>query len=349
MAEKLILKVLEGSIPYRPPFWFMRQAGRYLPEYQKIRSQITDFLDLCLTPSLASMVTLQPVTRFHTDAAILFSDILILPYALGYPVRFTSQGPEVSPYTEDTFPSVAFYDRVSPVYETIATVKPKLSKTTTLIGFAGAPWTVACYMIEGKNSHQNWIKVKHYALNNPSRFQNFLDYLVESTTLYLIGQIDAGVDVIQLFDTWASSVPASYFPQWVIEPTRKIVSRVKQERPHIPIIGFIPGCGPWYRLYTSQTKVNALSVDSCVTPSWIEKNLPSDLPLQGNLDPCFLLSGGEVMLSQARHVIQSFSARPHIFNLSHGVFLKTPPENLEILCQRLLEDTLQPHGILYSY
>ena len=355
-SSKLMLEVLEGIVPSRPPFWFMRQAGRYLPEYLRIRNQASNFLELCLTPSLASTLSLQPVTRFHTDAAILFSDILILPYALGYPVTFTSEGPRVSPHTGSyrKFPSSLFSDRVSRVYQAISNITAKLPKETTLIGFAGAPWTVACYMIEGKNTHQSWIKVKHYALSDPSRFQNFLDYLVESTTTYLIGQIDAGVEVLQLFDTWANAVPAPYFHEWVIHPTQKIVAHLRQERPQIPIIGFIPGCSQWYQKYTSQTGINALSMDSSVTPSWVVQRLPSRLPLQGNLDPAYLLTGGKTMLSQAQQIIQALSGLPHIFNLSHGVYLETPPGHLEILSQWLLEQTSSTRqqsndGILHPY
>ena len=342
-----MLKVLEGFVPRRPPFWFMRQAGRYLPEYRQTRSQVSDFLELCLTPSLATTATLQPVSRFHTDAAILFSDILVLPYAMGYPVRFTSQGPEVLPKPENApkFPFPQFYERVSPVYEAIAKIKTKLPAEAALIGFAGAPWTVACYMIDGKNTYRNWINVKQYALSDLSRFRSFLDCLVESTIAYLSGQIDAGAEIIQLFDTWAHSVPAAYFAEWVIEPTRKIVTRLKRENPHIPIIGFIPGTSQWYQTYLSQTKVNALSLDAGVTPSWCRQNLA--LPLQGNLDPCYLLQGGDIMLFQARQIIQSFGGTPHIFNLSHGISPQTPPENLALLSQFLLDNasngTLPPY------
>lgn len=351
MTSKLLLKTLQGSIPSRPPFWFMRQAGRYLPEYQNVRKQVPEFLDLILTPSLATTVTLQPIHRFHTDGAIIFSDILLVPYGLGYRIKFSSRGPQVDYQVKQTFLPFSeshFQSRVSPIYDTVATVQSQLPANVTLIGFAGGPWTVACYMLEGGTSDKQWYEAKQFTLHHPTHVSSLLEYLTEATILYLVGQIDAGAQVIQIFDTWAGVLPPSMFEDYVIVPTAKIVSTLKSMYPHIPVIGFARNINPWYQQYIQKTGVDAISLDFTTPPSSAQNTLPPQTVIQGNLDPSYLLVGGNTMIEATKHIIHCFSDSCHIFNLGHGILPNTPPEHVDTLAQWLYnysrtEKRKEPH------
>ena len=338
MANQPLLKTLQGCVPLRPPFWFMRQAGRYLPEYQNIRKQVSELLELFLTPSLATKVTLQPVHRFHTDAAIVFSDILLVLYGLGYPVMFSNKGPQVYFHVNQELPPFSeshFQSRVAPIYDTVATVQSKLSPEVTLIGFAGAPWTVACYMIEGGKSDKQWYAAKRLAIHNKAQLLSLLEYITEATILYLGGQIEAGAQVIQIFDTWAGVLPPCLFEDFVILPTAKIVSALKNRYPDIPVIGFARGIDLWYEEYIQKIGLHAISLDFTTSPSWAKRVLSPQTVIQGNLDPSYLLVGGTPMLDAVTQIIHSFSGCCHIFNLGHGILPHTPPEHVDALAELL--------------
>ena len=314
----------------------MRQAGRYLPEYREIRTQAKDFLDLCYTPDRAARVTLQPIERFRPDAAILFSDILVIPDALGQQVRFVEgRGPVLEPISgpDDvtTLSTGRVLEHLAPVFETVRLTRAELPADVALIGFAGAPWTVATYMFEG-GSTRDFNTVKARAIGDPETFDRLLDLLVDSTSQYLKAQVDAGAQALQLFDTWASAVPASLFGGWVTEPTRRIVEIVKAHAPDVPVIGFARGIGPRIPDYVTQTGIDAVGLDSAVT----EKEalaIQAHVPVQGNLDPAFVLAGGRPMEDEARRIISELSHGPFVFNLAHGINKDTPHENVEQLAE----------------
>ncbi len=334
-AAKPILRALEGERLATPPVWLMRQAGRYLPEYRALRETVGSFLDLCLTPELAAEVTLQPTRRFALDAAILFSDILIVPYALGQPLTYRDgEGPVLEPVRSAAgmaaLSDADFRDRVAPVWHTVERVKTQLSSATALIGFAGAPWTVASYMIEGGTS-RDFAAIKHWAFSNPDSFGDLIDRLVDATVVYLDGQVRAGADVLQLFDSWAGVLPEMPFRRWVIEPTKRIVSALKTAHPHVPIIGFPRGAGIMYRAYFAETGVTALSIDQTVPLDVAQKNLQPLGAIQGNLDPLMLIVGGSAMATAAQRIIETIGAGPFIFNLGHGVLPTTPPDHVQAL------------------
>lgn len=315
----------------------MRQAGRYLPEYRKIRGTVPSFLDLCYTPDLAAEVTVQPVRRFHPDAAILFSDILVIPDALGQSVTFSEGvGPQLEPVksVEDLvrLSSAETNVHLSPVFETVRQVKAQLPDDVALLGFAGAPWTVATYMIEGGTS-RDFAQTKIWARKDPEGFDRLLALLVAATTDYLIGQLDAGADAVQLFDTWASAVPADQFDRCVIAPTRQIVAGVRAAKPEAKFIGFPRGVGPAIVRYVAETGVNGVGIDSALSPAYAAETLQSGCAVQGNLDPMALLVGGEPMLSSAAAIIAALGDGPFIFNLGHGVVPQTPPEHVEALAE----------------
>lgn len=335
IGVKPFLRVLAGETLERPPVWLMRQAGRYLPEYRQIRSQANGFLDMCYTPEWAAEVTLQPIRRYGFDAAILFSDILVVPDALGQEVTFVEgEGPKLDPITDSGGLSALstnwIRQRLEPVFETIDRVKPALPGEVAFIGFAGAPWTVATYMVEGKGS-RDYAKVKEWAYRDPAGFGRLMDLLVVGTSDYLIAQIDAGVEAIQLFDTWASVLPEEKFDDLVIEPTRRIVEAVRAVHPDIPIIGFPRGAGPSYPKYLERTGVTALGLDTTVPVEWAAKTLQPLAPVQGNLDPHHLLFGGDGLKQSAERIVQGLSNGPHIFNLGHGIIKETPPEHVSEL------------------
>lgn len=337
--SKPLLDVLQGKEPSTTPLWLMRQAGRYLPEYREIRNNVPDFLSMCYAPELAAEVTLQPIRRFGFDAAILFSDILVIPDALGCKVRFAEgEGPRLEPITDEHSLKALSLDNVlahlSPVFKTLETIKPQLPPHTTLIGFAGSPWTVATYMVEGKTSKQ-FEKVRQLSYTSPALFQKLITLLVEATSLYLIKQIKHGAEVVQLFDSWSGVLPEEAFDQWVIKPTTMIVSRVKSHYPAIPIIGFPKGAGVNSLRYAEETGVDAMGVDYTLPLTWIRDNLQPRLPVQGNLDPVLLASDKEMMLRQVRKILEILGEKPFIFNLGHGILPHTPVEHVELLVKEV--------------
>ena len=336
---KRMLRALKGERLDKPPFWLMRQAGRYLPEYREIRSQAGGFLDLCFSPKLACEVTLQPIRRYGMDAAILFSDILIVHYGLGQGVAFKEgEGPVLDPVRNASDLSRlsldGFHERVAPVYETVTRIAEALPKETTLIGFAGSPWTVATYMAEGGGSKE-FVAVKRWAYGDPEGFGQLIDLLVEATVSYLSRQVEAGAEVLQLFDSWAGALPEPGFRRWCIEPTIRIVAALKARHPDIPIIGFPRGAGTLYVPYATETGIDAVSLDTTVSVAWAAEALQSKLPVQGNLDPILLVAGGDALDREVERILSGFSGGAHIFNLGHGVTQTTPPETVERLARRL--------------
>jgi len=336
-VTKAFLDVLAGQTSPRPPFWFMRQAGRYLPEYREIRSTVPSFLDLCYTPELAAEVTVQPVRRFHPDAAILFSDILVIPDALGQSVKFSEGvGPQLEAVGSvgdlANLSSVDTNAHLSPVFETVRQVKAQLPDDVALLGFAGSPWTVATYMVEGGTS-RDFAQTKIWARKDPEGFDRLLALIVSATSDYLIGQLDAGADAVQLFDTWASAVPADQFDRCVVAPTRQIVDNVRGTKPGAKFIGFPRGIGPAVAHYAAETGVNGVGIDSGLSPAYAAEILQPACAVQGNLDPMALLVGGEQMLSSAAAIIAALGDGPFIFNLGHGVVPQTPPEHVEALAE----------------
>ncbi len=338
---KPLLKVLGGEKSKQIPFWFMRQAGRYLPEYRDLRKQAGSFLDLVYNPQQASEVTMQPIRRFGMSGAILFSDILVIPQALGQALRFeTGEGPKLDKIESEKDFSRLNIDKIdetlSPIYETISLVRSKLKSEefdqTSLIGFAGSPWTVMCYMIEGGGS-KTFEKTKIWAYQNPKSFQKLMDIVVEATTHYLLKQIEAGAEAIQLFDSWSGILDEDNFQRWVIEPTCKIIHNLKEKYPEIPVIGFPREAGAKYIPYIQQTNISALGVDFSMPLIWTKENLQTVLPIQGNLDPVILLTGGDVMKRAANNILETFIDKPFIFNLGHGVIKETPVHHVEELSQ----------------
>lgn len=343
LKTKLFLQSLAGKKTENVPFWFMRQAGRYLPEYRDLRKQAGGFLDLVYNPENASEVTMQPIRRFGMSAAILFSDILVIPQALGQHLRFeTGEGPKLKALRDNEDVSnlnpSTIDETLNPIYETVKLTRQKLSSEgfddTALIGFAGSPWTVACYMIEGGGS-KTFEKTKIWAYQNPQSFQKLMDVLVEATSHYLIKQIEAGAEAVQLFDSWSGVLDTHNFNQWVIKPTKDIIARVKSTHPDIPVIGFPRNAGDKAIPYAKQTNIHALGLDFSVSPEWAAKNLQSLCPVQGNLDPVTLLTGGDTMKTAAQNILETFADKPFIFNLGHGVIKETPPEHVAQLCEMI--------------
>ncbi|MEO3434901.1 uroporphyrinogen decarboxylase [Inquilinus sp. CAU 1745] len=335
MTSKPFLRALNGERLPSPPFWLMRQAGRYLPEYRAVRAEAGSFLDLCYNPALAAEVTLQPIRRFGMDAAILFSDILVVPHALGQPLRYVEgEGPKLDAVTSAGDVSRLKDDRLhevlAPVYETVRRVRAALPDEVALIGFAGAPWTVASYMVEGGGS-RDFAAVKRFAYQDPVGFGALIDLLVTATVGYLAAQVEAGAEALQLFDSWAGVLPESAFARWSIAPTRRIVRGLRQRGVTVPIIGFPKGAGALYERYATETEVTAIGLDTSVPLGWAVDRLQSRMPVQGNLDPVMLMAGGEALEAEAKAIIEGLSGGPHIFNLGHGVLQHTPPEHVGLL------------------
>lgn len=327
-SEKPLLDAVRGKIASRPPIWIMRQAGRYLPEYRETRQKAKTFLDLCYTPSLASEVTLQPLTRFDLDAAILFSDILVVPDALGQKVEFVQgEGPLLEPLkTGVDFAALEpekAIGRLSPVLETIARVKSDLAAGKTLIGFCGAPWTVATYMIGGRGSSDQAV-ARQFALREPEAFDRLIDVLVETSIAYLVAQLRSGADVVQIFESWAMNLDEVAFDRQVIAPNRRIVEGVRKHVPDAPIIGFPRGAAGLLGKYARETGVDTVGLDYSVPLGFAAENIPGTTGVQGNLDPLRLVVGGSQMLGRAEEIIKAFAERPHIFNLGHGIVPETP-------------------------
>ncbi len=336
---KPFLQSLKGEVMIPPPCWLMRQAGRYLPEYRSIRAQANGFLDLCYSPEKATEVTLQPLRRYGFDAAILFSDILVVPDALGQAVRFQEgEGPKLTPLRTsaqlDALTLDGFQDRLRPVFETVSRLKTAIPTSTALIGFAGAPWTVATYMVEGSGS-KDFLEAKAMAYGQPELFQRLIDLLVRATGDYLVAQIDQGAEVLQLFDSWAGALPENEFAKWVIAPTRRLVERIKSERPGIPIIGFPRGAGALYQAFVEQTGVDGVSLDTGIPLDWAVKVLQPKVTLQGNLDPVMLVTGGSALDQAVDRILSICSKGPFIFNLGHGILQMTPPDHVARLVERV--------------
>lgn len=333
-AAKPLLAVLRGEHTHPSPMWMMRQAGRYLPEYRALRREKGSFLDLVYDSSAAAEITLQPLKRFPAfDAAILFSDILIVPFAIGQNLSFvTGEGPRLTPpLVSSTLDQLAAYPaRLDPIYETVSKVKTALPADKALIGFAGSPWTVATYMVAGQGSREQG-DARRLAYQDPGKFNEIIARIEEVTLDYLSRQIEAGADVVQLFDSWSGSLSPAQFEQWVIGPTARLVAALKEQHPGVPVIGFPKGAGGKLGAYARETTVSALGLDETVDPAWAAAQLPSNLPLQGNLDPLALFAGGIALEKAVKRILDAFAGRPHIFNLGHGILQDTPIAHVEQL------------------
>jgi uroporphyrinogen decarboxylase len=327
----LLLETLRGTNTNERPIWLMRQAGRYLPEYRALREKKGGFLPLVYDSEAAAEITLQPVRRFGFDGAILFSDILIVPYAMGQDLEFLAgEGPRLSPrLLDEQLASLrAVPERLSAIYETVARVKGALGGGRTLLGFAGSPWTVATYMVAGEGSRDQH-DTRALAYRDPGAFHAIIDAIVEVTVEYLSGQILAGAEAVQLFDSWAGSLAPAEFERWVIAPNAAIVERLRPRHPHVPIIGFPKGSGEKLPAYARETGVDAVGLDETIDPLWAASALPEGLPVQGNLDPLLLLAGGAELDRQVLRILDAFANRPHVFNLGHGIGQTTPVEHVE--------------------
>jgi len=336
---KSLIRALHGEVQARPNFWFMRQAGRYLPEYRAVRAKAPDFVQLCLTPPLATEITLQPIRRFAMDAAILFSDILMVPYGLGQRLEFREgEGPVLEPVATAAqvlalqAEAEHALERVAPVFETVRSVSKALPLDTALIGFAGAPWTVAAYMIEGRGS-RDFVNARRMALADPKLFGSLIQLLVDVTTQYLMHQIEAGAEAVQIFDSWAGVLPDAEFQRWAVEPVRNIVERLQAKYPAVPIIAFPRGAGVNYAGYATETGVEAVAVDAAIPPEWAAKELQSQSAVQGNLDPLLLVQGGKPMEDATLRILKALGRGPFVFNLGHGILPDTPPENVARLSE----------------
>ncbi|WP_408586693.1 uroporphyrinogen decarboxylase [Novosphingobium sp.] len=328
-----LLETLRGANLAQRPIWLMRQAGRYLPEYRALRAEKGGFLALVYDSEAAAEITVQPLRRFGFDGAILFSDILIVPYAMGQDLQFLAgEGPHLSPRLLDKALEslVAVPERLSPIYDTVARVKGLISPQTTLLGFAGSPWTVATYMVAGEGSRDHH-DTRALAYRDPSAFQAIIDAITDVTIEYLAGQVEAGAEGLQLFDSWAGSLAPAEFERWVIAPNAKIATEMQRRYPHVPVIGFPKGAGEKLAAYARETGVNAVGVDETIDPVWAARELPVGLPVQGNLDPLLLLAGGAELEKQTHRVLEAFADRPHVFNLGHGIGQHTPIEHVEEL------------------
>ncbi|HEY7809799.1 MAG TPA: uroporphyrinogen decarboxylase [Allosphingosinicella sp.] len=332
-TDKLLLSVLKGKKAEKTPIWLMRQAGRYLPEYRALRADKGGFLAMAMDPEAAAEITLQPIRRFAFDGAILFSDILIVPWALGQDLRFEAgEGPRLSPpLVEAPFAAqTPAPERLEPVYGAVEKVSALLPPETTFLGFAGSPWTVATYMVAGRGS-KDQSETRRMAYRDPRAFAEIIDAVTAMTVEYLSRQIEAGVEAVQLFDSWAGTLSPAQFERWVIAPNAAIVRGLKARHPETPIIGFPKGAGGKLPAYARETGVDAVGIDETVDPDWAHTNLPEGMPVQGNLDPLALIAGGEALESAARRILHSFADRPHVFNLGHGILPDTPIEHVEQL------------------
>ncbi|MFP4238875.1 MAG: uroporphyrinogen decarboxylase [Rhodosalinus sp.] len=335
MAEtKTILRALAGETQAVPPIWMMRQAGRYLPEYRATRAQAGDFLSLCYNPELAAEVTLQPIRRYGFDAAILFADILLLPQALGAELWFvTGEGPRLSTLTteaefEALKPAEAVHETLNPVYETVRILSRDLPAETTLIGFAGAPWTVATYMVAGRGTPDQGPahKLKD---ENPALFDRLIARLEEGTVEYLSRQVEAGAEVVKIFDSWAGSLRGADFDRYALEPCRRITAALKARHPGLPVIGFPRGAGERYEGFAQATGVDCVALDDGVTPEWAAEHVQKDGCVQGNLAASHMVTGGEALVEETRRIVRAFSGGPHIFNLGHGITPDADPDNVQ--------------------
>ncbi|HEY0131706.1 MAG TPA: uroporphyrinogen decarboxylase [Allosphingosinicella sp.] len=333
VADKPLLSVLSGRKAEKTPLWLMRQAGRYLPEYRALRADKGGFLDLVQDPDAAAEVTLQPIRRFGFDGAILFSDILMVPFALGQDLRFEAgEGPRLSPPLVDS--ALAGLDsapgRLEPVYRTVEKVAQCLPEATTFLGFAGSPWTVATYMVAGQGSKDQG-EARRLAYGDPAAFQAIVDTISGLTVDYLSRQVESGVEAVQLFDSWAGSLSPAQFERWVIAPTAALVAAFKARHPETPVIGFPKGAGGKLAAYALETGVDAIGLDETVDPVWADSVLPPGMPVQGNLDPLALIAGGQALETAVGRILSSLAGRPHIFNLGHGILPDTPIQHVSDL------------------
>ena len=333
---KLLLRALAGETLPVPPVWIMRQAGRYLPEYRATRAQAGDFLSLCYNSELAAEVTLQPIRRYGFDAAILFADILLLPQALGADLWFvTGEGPRLSTVTSQADfdrlkPASEIHDTLTPIYETVRILKRELPAETALIGFAGAPWTVATYMIAGQGTPDQGpahaLKAENRAL-----FEALLDRLTEGTIDYLSRQVEAGAEVVKLFDSWAGSLKGEDFTRYALEPAKRIIAELKARHPGLPVIAFPREAGEGYVGFAKATGADCVAIDNSVSPEWAAEHVQVDGCVQGNLDPKHMVTGGEALVAATREVVAAFKNGPHIFNLGHGITPDADPENVQLM------------------
>ena len=333
-SSKTILRALAGETLPTPPIWMMRQAGRYLPEYKATRAQAGDFLSLCYNPDLATEVTLQPIRRYGFDAAILFADILLIPQALGADLWFvTGEGPRLSKITsqgdiDKLGPVSDIHETLNPIYQTVRNLSGALPSETTLIGFAGAPWTVATYMIAGRGTPDQ--APAHKLMNEqPEVFDALMDKITEATIDYLLMQIEAGAEVVKIFDSWAGSLPGAAFQKYSLEPARRITAALKAKYPDTPIIGFPREAGDGYIGFAKATGVDCVALDNSVTPEWAVKNVQVDGCVQGNLKSSHMVTGGQALVDETRAIVKAFSGGPHIFNLGHGITPDADPDNVQ--------------------
>jgi uroporphyrinogen decarboxylase len=337
-VTKPLLDVLDHQRRSPPPVWLMRQAGRYLPEYQAVRRKAGGFLNLCFTPELAVEVTLQPVRRFGFDAAILFSDILVVPYALGQTVWFSGEGPRLDPISNreglKRLKLELDQDVVAPVYATIREVKTRLPSEVALLGFCGAPWTVATYMIAGRGTPDQE-PARLLAYGDPETFATLIGRLVDASASYLIGQLQAGADAVQIFDTWAGILPAQQLRRWCIEPTQRIIARVRDRVPGAKVIGFPRGVGTGLLGYVEDVPVDAVGLDWTADPLFVRDQIQWRVPVQGNLDPLLLVAGGAMLDQAVDGILEAFCERPFVFNLGHGILPQTPIAHVERMLARV--------------
>ena len=336
-AAKPLIRALKGERLSPPPIWLMRQAGRYLPEYRKVRQSVSGFLELCYTPELAAEVTLQPIRRYGFDAAIIFSDILVIPHALGQKVAFEEGvGPVLEPVEDASALRAAtaleVVDHLAPVYDAIGRVGRELPDPVALIGFAGAPWTVATYMVEGGTT-RTFDRIKRLAFGETDRFQLLIDTLVDATAAHLIKQIEAGAEAVQIFDTWSGVLPERAFQRWCVAPVAEISRRVKEAHPDVPVIGFPRGSGPNYAGFAAAARVDAVTIDYSVPLEWAKSQVQPGACVQGNLDPIHLVAGGAGMEEEVRRILEILGDGPFVFNLGHGIVPSTPPENVARLVE----------------
>jgi uroporphyrinogen decarboxylase len=336
--DKRLIAALRGRAHEVPPMWLMRQAGRYLPEYRELRATAKSFLDFCYTPANAAEVTLQPIRRFHFDAAILFSDILVIPDAMGQTVSFeTGEGPRLDPIdSPEGVDRLGAFDlqKLSPVFETIDRVKTELPSDVAFIGFCGAPWTVASYMIAGKGTPDQ-APARLFAFRHHVAFEKLINRLVEASVDYLVAQIDAGVEVVQIFDSWAGVLPANEFEAWCARPIARMVELLKEKRPGTPIIAFVRGADAQLPGLTRRLNADGYGLDTALDPKWAVAETAPNVCLQGNLDPLALIAGGASLDREVDSILEAFAGRPHIFNLGHGILPQTPIEHVERLIARV--------------
>ncbi len=337
---KTLLRALSGETLPTPPVWLMRQAGRYLPEYRATRAQAGDFLSLCYTPDLAAEVTLQPLRRYGFDAAILFADILLIPDALGADLWFvTGEGPRLSTITgpEGLKPLKGkddIHDHLAPVYETVKILSRELPKETTLIGFAGAPWTVATYMIAGRGTPDQ-APAHKLRQEDPATFDALINLLTDATIEYLSKQVEAGAEVVKIFDSWAGSLKGEAFDRYALEPAKKITQEMKQRFPGLPVIAFPREAGDKYIGFAKAVGADCLALDTSVDATWAAQHLQKDGCVQGNLDPKLMITGGDALRQEARRIVDALKNGPHIFNLGHGITPEADPENVHVLLEEI--------------